>query len=189
MRAIVIGIGVVALGAGGAAEASGATVNWFDDGTFQTNLYEEAGVRVTGSGLMSFDFSGVGVVGGVADNTVDPGEYLEFEAIGPNVFASAEFNSGFTGGLDGGDFDSFTIEGFLTDGTSVGTFDYQGLGLAFFIDDDWVARLGAGPLNKIRLAATGDRYRISAMDFTFVPAPGAAALLGLGALGALRRRR
>jgi hypothetical protein len=177
-----------------AGVASADTVNWSDDGTFTTASWSEGGVLVTGSADLNFlNLNGIGVVGGF-DSVVDSGEWLEFEAEGPVAFSLATFSGGSITNVDGGSIDSFLLEGFDSSGASVGSFDYEGSGLSILFDD-FVGRLGQGPVNKFRLTATGDTYRIGGLAFqlaeepSLVPTP-SAALGGLVLMGlaALRRR-
>lgn len=177
--------------------ASGATsIFYTDNGNFQAASHSEGGVVITGSGPLSVtSHFGLGVVGGDFSDEVDPAgdgpdEYLHFTAEGASLFhyfalpASGAGSWGL-GNLDGGLIDSFTIEGFDAQGTSVGTFNYAGSGVKIW-EDEFVSRLGAGPLDAVRLTASGDRYWLGAIA---IPEPHGLGLLCAAAVAVTARRR
>ena len=71
-----------------ATNAHAAFVSFSDDGTFQAASVTEGGVTVTGSSTVNvLNFNGLGVVGGVLNDRVDDGEFLDFVADGKNEFS------------------------------------------------------------------------------------------------------
>lgn len=171
------------------AQVTDLTIAFTDDGTFTAPFYDESDVRVSGSGTLNLlELNGIGVVGGVSDNAVDTGEFLDVEITNGLLFESFIFTSSIVGNLDGGDIDSFFIEGFRADGTSIGTFDFFDSGEGF-ISNEYVSLLGGEPVERFRVASRGDLFRLSSLTITTVPAPGAAALASSVLVLARRRRR
>jgi hypothetical protein len=176
----------------GVASAPALAVSYANDGPAQKASHSEGGILVTGSGLLNFSGGILAVAGGLSDTTVDHVEYLSFTAEGPNLFSGFSIVGGGKGNTNGGEMDSFEIEGFNAAGASVGVFNYQGSGLFFApFFDDHVARLGAGPLKTIRVKAAGDVYWIEGAGGSFVPIPepSATATLLLAAVLSARRYR
>ena len=156
--------------------------------------HSQGGVLVTSSGMLDIAGGTVGVYGGVGNNGVDPAglapdEWLQFTAEGDGPFASFKFVSGGMSNFSGF-LDEYTLEGFDDAGVRVGMFDYHNSGvdrhnILFF--DDFVARIGVGPLKSIRVTASGDEYELQIIDVTFVPEPHLAGLLSVGLIFSSRR--
>lgn len=178
------------------APAHAAAITYTDGGAFQAASYSEGGVLLTSSGTLRINQTtlGVGVLGGGSDRFVDPAgtgpdEYLVFEAEGDTLFSTLALNFAQFSNTDGGSIDSYIIEGFDTAGAGVAVYDYRGN--AGFVSEDLVARLGAGPLDKVRVTAAGDSYEVYAIQVTLVPVPepGTLGLLAAAGLALARRQR
>ena len=173
--------------------SNGAVISYQDDGDFQTSSYIEGGLEVTGSGIINVRnwsplvIGGLSIVGG-NDSFVDSGEFLEFSTGATTLLRSFEIGSRRLGNLAGPSFDGYSIEGFDALDLSVGTFNYEGSGIVFS-DDDFVARLGGTSLQRIRISATTDSFRIATVFVDIVPEPSTAILLLGGCVTFLQRRR
>lgn len=174
-------------GLGFAADA--LTVSFTDDGTFSAPSVTEGIVTVTGSADVNvLNFNGLGVVGGVSDDSVDIGESLTFTFSVPVTDVSL-------GRLGAATGDQFTLDGFDANGGTLGPAD-TAVDVGFTIDVS--GTLGNVPLTSFTIATIGGTFaRFSSVTFTEAPVTGAvplplpallllSGLAGL-ALGARRR--
>lgn len=182
---------ILAAGLALAPPAHATIIKFSDLGTFTSSSVSVGGLTVTGSkDVYVWNLNGLGVVGGILDNIVDEGEYLDFVADGPNEISYFDI-FGTLVNVDGGAIDSFTVEGFDSLGTSLGASSLKGLDP----NSDLISQLGFTSVDRLRITSSPDRYRISAVDVSFVssavPEPTILTLLGLGLAGlaATRRRK
>ena len=62
-------------------------------------------------------------------------------------------------------------------------------------DDGFLGYIGTTPISSVRIiggtddTAVGEIYDAADVSYAFIPAPGSVAILGLGGLAAVRRRR
>jgi hypothetical protein len=133
-------------------------------GTFKTTSLNLDGLTVTGSDSVNvLNFNGLGVVGGLEDNTVDGTESLRFSFNG-KVATDISYFVGMAGNSNGnGLVGETTIEAFDSAGTSLGT---QVVNDARLMD---VSAMFAGqPIRAFVATLDGDFLRINTAGFTLV---------------------
>lgn len=190
LRNLVAGliVGGVLFVQSGNARSNTFTVDFANQGSFQTAVWQTGSLAVTASDTLNFlQYNGIGVVG-QTDHAIDPGESVIFSFSAPATFVKL-FN-GALGNLDGIKFHTAVIQAFGVDGAL--------LGAATGIEPTpWVIvseLFGEAPIMSFSVRATEDLYRFSALEFTLaVPEPQATSMLAGGLfvllLALLRRQR
>jgi len=174
-------------------------INYTDDTNRQAAIYAEGGVEVSGSDLVRITMnSGLGVRGGLDSQWVDDqgsngNEYLDFTSAGDTVFTFFIFQSRSIRNHNGGEINSFTVEGFGPNGDSIGFIDYENSSLTN-LGGNFVAEFGYQPLKTVRVTSTGDHLLISAIEIAAegfsIPEPNTASLIVVltGCLATVRFR-
>lgn len=125
-----------------------------------TNL-DFGSVVVTGSAdLNLLNFNGLGVVGGLFNNTVDSNEWVRFDFATSATVVSYFVGSAGNQDGDGTVGDSF-IEGFAIGGASLGSVPNNGSGVF-----DVSALFGGVPLSAFTVTADVDNLRIGSVTYT-----------------------
>jgi EGF-like domain len=136
-------------------------IDYTNDGTFTAPmLYDDPpGVRVTGSNLINvLNLNGLGIVGGVNNNTIDGNEFIDFEF--DHASASTQY---FVPSAGNQDMDGFVGEAFLEAfdeaGASLGTVAVNDAG----VFDLGMLFPGAGRITRFRVTADVDNLRIGSV--------------------------
>lgn len=147
---------------------SSTQVNYTNQGTFTAaSLFDPPGVTVTGSNTINvLNLNGLGIVGGVNDNTVDGSEWIEFTFDHPSTATTYFVPS--AGNQDG---DGFVGEAFVQawdeGGVSLGINPVNGVG-----NFDLNAMFGAGVrITRFRATANVDNFRVGNVNVSFVVCP------------------
>lgn len=139
-----------------------ATVDYKTQGTFTTTSLDLGGLTVTGSGTVNvLNGNGLGVVGGVFDNTVDGTEYLRFSVNG-GAAADVSYIVTSAGNQNGNGFvGEATIEAFDHSGTTLGTRAVNGAGTM-----DVSTLFADLPISAFVATANVDNFRIGSAAYT-----------------------
>ncbi|MBL4591461.1 MAG: PEP-CTERM sorting domain-containing protein [Phycisphaerales bacterium] len=160
---------------------------------------EALGADIFGGNIISSDFTISGDVSALGETTFQ----IQLDTDGPDLFSSTPFSVGglpvtdgglFLGANAGGTAMSFVNPTFMKEaimyfldaaGAPIAAFDVTGL-MGTNLDGTWDGSAGVtvGNLADLGTVTAGFQFTV-----TSVPAPGTAALLGLGGLIATRRRR
>lgn len=133
-----------------------ATVDYSDDGTFQTAAIDTVppGVHVTSSGTINvLNLNGVGVLGGFSDTTIDGGESISFAFDQPS--ASTTYVVAAAVNLDGdGLVGEASIEAFDAADASLGVASVSETG------DISLDALFVGPIKRFTITPDVDGFRL-----------------------------
>jgi hypothetical protein len=130
-------------------------------GTFQTPSLDVGGIVVTGSANINvLNLNGLGVVGGIFDDTIDGSEFLEF-SFSAGIALEVSYDVSSAGNQDGdGTAGDAILEAFDVGGTSLGTVAVSGSGTL-----DVSGMFGNVPLSAFKVTADVDNHRISKVRY------------------------
>ena len=165
--------------------ASAETVLFNTLGTFTAPDLNNGGVTVTGSdSIHVLQLNGLGIVGGLNDNTVDTVEYIEFSY--PIGAIDISYYISFTGNNDNDDTTGDRIlEAFAVGGASLGPIFQSGGGGMLPVSSHY----GNQPIERFVLTPQGDSFRVGSVTFTTIPEPATATLALVALCLAMKRNR
>jgi hypothetical protein len=130
-------------------------------GSFQTSSLDSGGIVVTGSANVNvLNLNGLGVVGGIFDDTIDGSEFLKF-SFSSGVALEVSYEVSSAGNQDGdGLAGEAILEAFDVGGASLGTVAVSGTGT-----HDVSGLFGNAGLSAFRVTAVADNHRISKVSY------------------------